>query len=75
VNVNWLLRRGLLVHGRRDEAEQVRQALVRLVHRNGHYEYFHPEDGSGLGSPAFAWTAALCLDLLAGRSAPAYARS
>jgi hypothetical protein len=74
VNVNWLLRRGLLVHGRRDDAEQLRQALVRLVHRNGHYEYFHPEDGSGLGSPAFGWTAALCLDLLADRSAPAYAR-
>jgi hypothetical protein len=74
VNVNWLLRRGLLVHGRRGEAEELGHRLVRLVHHNGHYENFQPEDGSGLGSPAFSWTAALCLDLLADRSAPAYAR-
>ncbi|HWS36841.1 MAG TPA: hypothetical protein VN408_29385 [Actinoplanes sp.] len=75
INVNWMLRRGLLVHGRRDEADELRRALLRLVHRNGHYEYFHPGDGSGLGSPAFSWTAALSLDLLADASAPAYART
>ncbi|WP_238488531.1 MGH1-like glycoside hydrolase domain-containing protein [Actinoplanes flavus] len=75
INVNWLLRRGLLVHGRRDEAEELRRRLVRLVHRNGHFEYFHPEEGGGLGTSAFSWTAALCLDLLADRSAPAYARA
>ncbi|GID55803.1 MGH1-like glycoside hydrolase domain-containing protein [Actinoplanes couchii] len=75
INVNWLLRRGLLVHGRRDEADELRRALLRLVHRNGHYEYFHPGDGSGLGAPAFSWTAALSLDLLADSSAPAYART
>ncbi|MBU2670523.1 hypothetical protein KOI35_44185 [Actinoplanes bogorensis] len=75
INVNWLLRRGLLVHGRRDEAEDLRAAMVRLVHRNGHFEYFHPKNGEGLGAPTFSWTAALALDLLADRSVPAYAKA
>jgi hypothetical protein len=74
INVNWLLRRGMLVHGFRGEAEALRRALLRLVHEHGHYEYFHPETGAGLGAPTFSWTAALCLDLLADRSAPAYSR-
>ncbi|BCJ44661.1 hypothetical protein GCM10010168_14740 [Actinoplanes ianthinogenes] len=74
INVNWLLRRGMQVHGHHGEAEELRRALLRLVHEHGHYEYFHPETGQGLGAPAFSWTAALCLDLLADRSAPAYAR-
>ena len=75
INMNWLLRRGLLVHGFRDEAEDLRTAMVRLVHRNGHFEYFHPVTGEGLGAPTFSWTAALALDLLADRSVPAYARA
>jgi hypothetical protein len=74
INVNWLLRRGLLVHGLRDEAEDLRLAMLRLVHGNGHFEYFHPNTGEGLGAPTFSWTAALSLDLLADRSVPAYAR-
>ena len=75
INVNWLLRRGLQVHGFRDEAEDLRTAMVRLVHRHGHFEYFHPVTGEGLGAPTFSWTAALSLDLLADRSVPAYARA
>ncbi|MCU7730930.1 trehalase family glycosidase [Actinoplanes sp. KI2] len=75
INVNWLLRRGLLMHGFHDEAEDLRTAMVRLVHRNGHFEYFHPITGEGLGAPTFSWTAALSLDLLADRSVPAYARA
>ena len=75
INVNWLLRRGMLVHGYRGEAEDLRMAMVRLVHRSGHFEYFHPITGEGIGAPAFSWTAALALDLLADRSVPAYARA
>ncbi|MEV6346885.1 trehalase family glycosidase [Actinoplanes sp. NPDC051851] len=74
INVNWLLRRGMQVHGHHGEAEELRRALLRLVHDNGPYEYFDPETGKGLGAPTFSWSAALCLDLLADRSAPAYAR-
>jgi len=75
INVNWLIRRGLLVHGFRDEAEDLRAGMIRLVHRNGHFEYFHPVTGEGLGAPTFSWTAALSLDLLADRSVPAYAKA
>ncbi|WP_306206239.1 MGH1-like glycoside hydrolase domain-containing protein [Actinoplanes sp. RD1] len=75
INVNWLLRRGMLVHGYRDEAEDLRTAMIRLIHRSGHFEYFHPTTGEGIGAPTFSWTAALSLDLLADRSVPAYARA
>ncbi|GAA2521841.1 hypothetical protein Ahu01nite_083190 [Winogradskya humida] len=75
INVNWLLRRGMLVHGYRGEAEDLRMAMIRLIHRSGHYEYFHPVTGEGIGAPTFSWTAALSLDLLADRSVPAYARA
>ena len=75
INVNWLLRRGMLVHGYHGEAEDLRTAMIRLVHRSGHFEYYHPETGAGIGAPAFSWTAALSLDLLADRSVPAYARA
>ena len=73
INVNWLLRRGMQLHGFLPEAEDLRTAMLRLVHRSGHYEYFHPQTGEGIGAPAFSWTAALSLDLLADRSVPAYA--
>jgi glycogen debranching enzyme len=73
INANWLLRRGMLRHGFTDEAERLRTAMLRMVHRSGHFEYFHPGTGEGIGAPAFSWTAALALDLLADRSVPAYA--
>src|SRR4029453_14707386 len=53
VNVNWLLRRGMQLHGFHDEAEELRTAMLRLVHRSGLYEYFHPRSGQGVGAPAF----------------------
>jgi Trehalase len=74
INMNWLLRRGMLMHGYRDDAEDLRRAMLRLVHGHGHFEYFDPNTGEGLGAPTFSWTAALSLDLLADRSVPAYAR-
>ena len=70
LNVNWLLRRGLQQHGYGDHAEDLRTSMLRLVHRSGYYEYFHPDTGEGIGAPTFSWTAALTLDLLADRSAP-----
>ena len=65
INANWLIRRGLLTHGYRDEAEDLRASMLRTVHRAGHFEYFHPKNGEGIGAPDFSWTAALSLDLLA----------
>jgi len=75
LNVNWLLRRGMLLHGYRDQAEELGAAMLRLVGDAGHFEYFHPDTGEGIGAPSFSWTAALSLDLLADRSVPAYARA
>ncbi|MEV0002890.1 hypothetical protein AB0H28_11450 [Micromonospora sp. NPDC050980] len=42
-----------------------RPSLLALVDGAGCHEYFHPDTGAGLGSPAFSWTAALVLDALA----------
>ncbi|MEQ4303863.1 hypothetical protein ABNF97_21195 [Plantactinospora sp. B6F1] len=64
-NINWLLLAGLRTHGQNGLADVLRSALLDLARRSGHYEYFHPGSGAGIGSPAFSWTAALTLDLLA----------
>lgn len=64
-NINWLLWHGLRGHGRDQLAGTLRTGLLDLVRRSGCYEYFHPGTGAGIGSPAFSWTAALALDLLA----------
>jgi hypothetical protein len=65
ININWLLRRGLDQHGFTGEAEDLRTSMLRLVEASGHYEYFHPDTGAGVGAGQFSWTAALTLDLLA----------
>jgi hypothetical protein len=75
ININWLLRRGMQYHGFIGEAEDLRMAMMRLVLRSGHFEYFQPVTGEGIGAADFSWTAALSLDLLADRSVPAYARA
>ncbi|NBE83225.1 MGH1-like glycoside hydrolase domain-containing protein [Micromonospora rubida] len=65
LNLNWLLWRGLRTHHRLDLAAGLRASMVELVATAGCHEYFHPDTGAGLGSPAFGWTAALLLDVLA----------
>ncbi|MGW5669413.1 MGH1-like glycoside hydrolase domain-containing protein [Micromonospora sp. NPDC003776] len=64
VNIAWLLWRGLRTHHRPDLAAGLRESMYELVARGGCHEYFHPDTGVGLGSPAFSWTAALVLDAL-----------
>ncbi|GIJ76280.1 hypothetical protein SAMN05443287_102204 [Micromonospora phaseoli] len=65
MNINWLVRHGLLTHGREGLAAGLRASMIELVGAAGCHEYFHPDTGVGLGSPAFSWTAALLLDVLA----------
>ncbi|MFF5173393.1 hypothetical protein ACFY3U_12225 [Micromonospora sp. NPDC000089] len=65
LNTGWLLWRGLRGHGRPDLAAGLRESMLELVAGAGCHEYFHPDTGAGLGSPAFSWTAALLLDVLA----------
>ncbi|WP_223256447.1 MGH1-like glycoside hydrolase domain-containing protein [Micromonospora endophytica] len=65
MNINWLVRHGLLGHGHTELAAGLRASMIELATTAGCHEYFHPETGVGLGSPAFGWTAALLLDVLA----------
>jgi neutral trehalase len=65
ININWLLWRGLRSHGQGALAAALRGSMLRLVEQAGCFEYFDPVTGAGIGSPAFSWTAALALDLLA----------
>ncbi|MBX7267151.1 hypothetical protein KIF24_14780 [Micromonospora sp. Llam7] len=65
MNVNWLVRQGLLGHGQDRLAAGLHASMIGLAATAGCHEYFHPDTGAGLGSPAFSWTAALLLDVLA----------
>ena len=63
VNINWLIIDGLKRLGFDDQAEHLRASTLTMVSSYGCYEYFNPEDGSGLGATNFSWTAALAADL------------
>jgi len=71
VNVNWLIARGLRRYRFAAYAEAIESATLRLVAEAGFMEYFDPLNGDGLGSDQFAWSAALVLDLLRGRTGTA----
>ncbi|GAB7040091.1 MULTISPECIES: amylo-alpha-1,6-glucosidase [Catenuloplanes] len=64
INMNWLLRRGLIGHGRAALAAVLRDRTLGLIDAGGSFEYYDPRTGAGLGAPEFSWTAALALDLL-----------
>lgn len=65
VNTCWLLWKGLREHGYAEEAGLVRAGVLEAVRASGPYEYFDPIDGTGRGSAAFSWTAALAMDMAA----------
>jgi len=65
INICWLVREGLLRHGHPALAAGLAESMIDLVDRAGCHEYFEPNTGAGLGSPAFSWSAALLLDVLA----------
>ena len=70
VNTNWLVVEGLVHAGETERAALLRDRTIDLVDRSGCWEYFSPLTGEGYGAPAFSWTAALTLDLLAQAAAP-----
>ncbi len=65
VNTNWLLWKGLRQHGYGEEADLVRAGVLAAAETAGLHEYFDPFDGTGRGSAAFGWTAALIIDMAA----------
>ncbi|RKN11948.1 MGH1-like glycoside hydrolase domain-containing protein [Streptomyces radicis] len=64
-NVNWLLERGLRLHGAADRADALRATLLGAAAESGFAEYVDPFTGQARGSRDFSWTAALTIDLLA----------
>ncbi len=64
ININWMLYEGLKRYGYEKKAEQFRNSIIYLPLRFGFYEYFDPNNGRGLGTNNFAWTAALAIDML-----------
>jgi glycogen debranching enzyme len=75
VNTNWLLWKGLRRHGYTAEADLVRAGVLEAVRTAGLYEYFDPFDGTGRGSAAFGWTAALVMDMVAADDLEDWAQS
>lgn len=63
-NTNWLLERGLRLHGEHGRAEELRAALLETADASGFAEYVDPYTGEACGALGFSWTAALTLDLL-----------
>ncbi len=63
---NFMIAQGLEEYGRSDLARRLRADTRVLIQRSGFREYFHPQDGRGLGGRAFSWTAAVLLAEQAG---------
>ncbi|MFF6782556.1 hypothetical protein [Streptomyces sp. NPDC012510] len=63
-NTNWMLERGLRLHGELGRADALRTALLETAGRSGFAEYVDPYTGEACGALRFSWTAALTLDLL-----------
>jgi hypothetical protein len=64
--INWVVQAGLRRYGFTDEAEEIRDALLELVRREGFWEHYNAQTGRGQGTEQLSWTAALVLDLLNG---------
>jgi glycogen debranching enzyme len=67
-NTAWLVERGLRVHGERERADALADALVTTAGTSGFAEYVDPYTGEACGAAGFSWTAALALDLLHSRT-------
>ncbi|MFE0175440.1 hypothetical protein ACFWZ2_24270 [Streptomyces sp. NPDC059002] len=63
-NTNWLMEKGLRLHGDHARADGLRDALLDAAVTSGFAEYVDPYTARGSGARGFGWTAALALDLL-----------
>jgi len=64
VIMNWLVADGLRRYGYEKEASAILSDALSLIKANAFWEYFDAQDGSGLGSPEFSWSAALTIELI-----------
>lgn len=67
LNTTWVVARGLQAHGHTELADHLLADVITLTSRSGLREYFNPRLGTGHGADHFSWSAALLLDVLAGR--------
>ncbi|WP_106977017.1 MGH1-like glycoside hydrolase domain-containing protein [Streptomyces sp. NRRL S-920] len=63
-NTNWLVAKGLRLHGELSLADGLRAAMLDAADASDFAEYVDPYTGAGRGARRFGWTAALTLDLL-----------
>jgi hypothetical protein len=63
INSAWLLWRGIVRLGYREQAATLARALTETVSRAGLREFYGPHDGRGMGAEDFAWSA-LALEFL-----------
>ncbi|MGW0609899.1 MGH1-like glycoside hydrolase domain-containing protein [Streptomyces sp. NPDC002788] len=68
-NTNWLLERGLRLHGERGRADALRTGILHTAGASDFAEYVDPYTARACGTTGFGWTAALTLDLLHDRPA------
>ncbi|MFJ4079066.1 MGH1-like glycoside hydrolase domain-containing protein [Streptomyces iakyrus] len=68
-NTNWLLERGLRLHGERGRADALRKGMLHTAGASGFAEYVDPYTAQACGATGFGWSAALTLDLLHDRPA------
>ena len=62
--INWLLLQGFNQYGYSNLAEDLRQSSLKLISKSGFREYYDPLDGTGCGTTAFSWPAAIALEMI-----------
>jgi hypothetical protein len=61
--INYLLLNGFNNIGDTYLANKIRESTIKLIDRNGFFEYYDPINGKGYGGNNFTWTAAIYLIL------------
>lgn len=64
INFCWMLAIALDEYGYRDVAREITRRVVRMILREGFYEFYDSRDGRGRRIPDFCWPA-LALDMVA----------
>lgn len=63
VNTNWLLARGLRLHGYHAIADELTTRTAEMIRLQGFWEYYNPLTGVGEGAQDFGWST-LVVDML-----------